>query len=245
MCSPTYFISDLHLDPAQPGTCRLALDFLQQAHDAKAIYILGDLFEYWIGDDAGVSVYQPVIEALSAVSATGCELTIMLGNRDFLLGDAFAEAIGAKLVQEDELVIELDGEPVLLLHGDTLCTDDHQYQTFRQQVRNPQWQQSFLAKTIDERMAYAAHLREQSQQISADKSIELMDVNASQVQARFSARQCQTMIHGHTHRPCVHVDQATAATRLVLGDWHPDHACYAVKDANGLHLKEFQGQQTK
>ncbi|MFK8078726.1 MAG: UDP-2,3-diacylglucosamine diphosphatase [Granulosicoccus sp.] len=239
MGSHTVFIADLHLDPGQPLQCQLALNFLQQARHAKALYILGDLFEYWIGDDAGIPLYNEVVDAL-AVASAHCQITIMLGNRDFLLGEEFASAANATLIREDELVIELDGKPVLLLHGDTLCTEDREYQAFRQQVRDPQWQQTFLDKTIDERIAYANYLREQSKQLSAEKTTQLMDVCASQVQSRFDASACKTMIHGHTHRPHIHTDKVTERCRVVLGDWHPDHALYALHDSTGLHLRRFE-----
>ena len=242
MRSHHYFIADLHLDPDKKTSYQLALDFLTQARDAKALYILGDLFEYWIGDDAGLALYSDMIEALAALSANQCQLTVMLGNRDFLLGDAFAQAAKARLVREDELLIELDSEPVLLLHGDTLCTDDHEYQAFRQQVRNHKWQEDFLAKSINERLTYAQHLRAQSAQISADKSHELMDVNSARVQSRIEDTRCPTMIHGHTHRPFVHVNDADNTRRFVLGDWHPDRACYVVRNSTGIHLKRFTGQ---
>lgn len=237
----TYFIADLHLDPAQPRPYKLALEFLAQVPPAESLYVMGDLFEYWIGDDAGIPLYKDVVSALAALSDSGCQITIMHGNRDFLLGGAFAQATGASLVIADELMIDLDGEPVLLMHGDTLCTDDTEYQAFRKQVRDAQWQQAFLAKSIEERIAYATGLRKQSRDLSAEKTNELMDVTASQVGARFDARQCNTMIHGHTHRPKEHLDEPIGTKRLVLGDWHPEHAIYAVHNTAGLYLNRFEG----
>jgi len=235
----TFFIADLHLDPEKPDLSQLVLRFLQQIKNNDTLYILGDLFEYWVGDDAGLTLYSDVISALKAVSNMGCQVTVLLGNRDFLLGETFAQAAGVTLVRDDELMITLSGHPVLLMHGDTLCTDDVGYQAFRQQVRDTQWQKTFLAKSIDERIAFATHLREQSRTLSSDKSKKLMDVNSLQVQSRFAARQCHTMIHGHTHRPFVHTDKTRATQRFVVGDWHTDYACCVVHDETGLHLLRF------
>ncbi|MFK7996977.1 MAG: UDP-2,3-diacylglucosamine diphosphatase [Granulosicoccus sp.] len=241
MRSHTYFIADLHLDPQKPRAYEFALGFLAQIQHAKALYILGDLFEYWVGDDAGVPLYKDVVDALASLSANDCQVSIMLGNRDFLLGESFAEAAGATLVRDDELVINLDDDPTLLLHGDTLCIDDIEYQAFRQQLRDDSWQQEFLEKTIAERIAFATHLREQSREISSDKTQSLMDVNASEVDSRFAASHCQSMIHGHTHRPDLHRDKTADTSRFVVGDWHTDHAYYVVHDPSGLHLTRYEG----
>ena len=239
VCDSTYFIADLHLDPAHPQTCALALNFFQQVHGAKALYILGDLFEYWVGDDSGIALYQDVITALATLSRSGCELCVMLGNRDFLLGEDFAQAAGAQLVREDELVLTIDAKPVLLMHGDTLCVDDTDYQTFRAQVRDQQWQQAFLDKPVQERIAYAEQLRGQSRHLSAAKTPELMDVNIGQVQSRLAVHGCRTLIHGHTHKPQVHRDEAPETRRFVVGDWHPAHAQFVARDEKGLQLRTF------
>lgn len=237
----TYFIADLHLDSAQPQTYELALKFFNQVTGADALYILGDLFEYWIGDDAGIQMHSDIVQSLTALSQRGCPVTLMHGNRDFLLGEKFASATQATLVRDDELLITLDDQPALLMHGDTLCIDDKPYQTFRKQVRDRHWQNAFLAKSIDERIAYATHLREQSRQLSADKTQELMDVDERQVQSRFAATGCNTLIHGHTHRPNVHADTSSGCTRWVVGDWHSSGAKYVVHDASGYQLNHFDG----
>lgn len=237
----TYFIADLHLDPAHPQAYALALGFLQQVRGARALYILGDLFEYWVGDDSGITLYQDVMAALAMLSASGCHLFVMLGNRDFLLGEEFAQAAGAQLIREDELLVTIDAEPVLLMHGDTLCVDDTDYQTFRQQVRDRQWQQAFLNKPVQERIDYANQLRERSRTFSATKTSEVMDVNIEEVRSRLAAHRCRTLIHGHTHKPYVHLDETPHSQRLVVGDWHPAHAQFVVKDKQGFHLRTFDG----
>ena len=219
----------------------MALDFFNALDDAASLYILGDLFEYWIGDDAGLPIYQDAIAALASLSAAGCTVTVMLGNRDFLLGDAFAAATGARLICDDELLIDVHGKPVLLLHGDTLCIDDTAYQKFRMQVRKHEWQAQFLAKSIDERIAIAAQLREQSRNSSAGKTSELMDVNLAEVQSRLGVHHCQTLIHGHTHRPADHIDLSSGTRRLVVGDWQPTQAQYVLSNDKDLSLETWTG----
>ena len=237
----TFFIADLHLDAAQEQAYALALDFLTQVRGAKALYILGDLFEYWVGDDSGIALYQDVMTALASVSASGCQLSVMLGNRDFLLGDDFATIAGAQLIRQDEIALTIDGESALLMHGDTLCVDDSDYQAFRVQVRDRQWQQAFLDKPVSERIAFANQLREQSRTLSAAKSTEIMDVNIGEVASRLAAHQCHTLIHGHTHKPDVHYDETPGSRRYVVGDWHPRSAQFVVKDRQGFHLRTFSG----
>ena len=163
----------------------------------------------------------------------------MLGNRDFLLGDAFADASGANLVRDDELLIDINGETILLMHGDTLCIDDRDYQQFRSQIRNRESQAAFLAKSIDERIAYAGHLRDQSREHSAQKTLEIMDVNTREVQARLKMHDCHTLIHGHTHRPADHVNLPSGNRRLVVGDWHATQAQYVLFDGKQLALKTW------
>jgi len=233
------FIADLHLDPERQAAYRLALNFFDSIAEAHQLYILGDLFEYWIGDDVGLHLYRDVVASLQTLVSRDCAVTVMLGNRDFLLGERFAEATGVRLVREDEHRVQVNNEPVLLLHGDTLCLDDVEYQSFRTMVRDQQWQAGFLAKSIDERTAYANELRQQSQSLSKHKAQAIMDVNEEQVQSRLQARQCQKMIHGHTHRPAVHRYEDTGTCRLVVGDWHDDHARYVCSDTTGLDLTRF------
>ncbi|MFK7854989.1 MAG: UDP-2,3-diacylglucosamine diphosphatase [Granulosicoccus sp.] len=232
------FIADLHLDPKSQRTIDLALRFLQQARGASELYILGDLFEYWLGDDIGLSLYKPFINELRDLTASGCVTTVMHGNRDFLLGDQFAEQTGTTLVKDDELLIHLNALPVLLMHGDTLCTDDTDYQAFRAQVRDSQWQQTFLNLSASERDQMATKFREASGEASAAKSATIMDVNQDQVSQRLAHYQCTTLIHGHTHRPAHHATDSL--DRWVVGDWHPDHARYLRFDGQQLSLHDFQ-----
>lgn len=232
------FIADLHLDPDLNGPYELALRFLNQASSAQSLFILGDLFEYWIGDDAGLTLYQPVIRALESLSVAGCALTVFLGNRDFLLGPAFADATGARLVTEDEQLVTLDNQQILLMHGDTLCTDDQDYQQFRKLVRDPSWQQSFLSLSVNERLQKAQELRTKSKMAGASKSTSIMDVNEIDVQARLAANACKTLIHGHTHRPFFH--HTPTSQRFVVGDWQTDHADYVLYDGEKLCLKTFR-----
>lgn len=241
--APAYFIADLHLDPYKSKAYELALTFFRNIEQAQAVYILGDLFEYWIGDDAGLELYQEVISELHNLSIAGIPLVVMLGNRDFLLGPQFSQATGAQVVRNDEHLIKLAGEPVLLMHGDTLCTDDADYQEFRQQLRSREWQSWFLSQSIAERTEAAEGLRKQSQEHSASKTTELMDVNESTVAARLLANNCSTVIHGHTHRPAEHNDYENNTRRFVVGDWHSDHARYVVHYQGSLELCRFDGQR--
>ena len=233
------FIADLHLDPQRFDTNALALKFLSQAHTAQQLFILGDLFEYWIGDDAGLVFYEPVIQSLRQLSETGCRVTVLLGNRDFLLGQEFAQETGSVLVTDDELLINLAGSHVLLMHGDTLCTDDKDYQAFREKVRHPIWQHKFLALSVDERNEQAQAMRIQSTRAGARKVARIMDVNQQQVLRRLRAQKCVTMIHGHTHRPDLHQLPLPDGRRFVVGDWHPDHAVYVLHDGSSLSLETF------
>jgi UDP-2,3-diacylglucosamine hydrolase len=235
-----FFIADLHLDPIRRGTTRLALRFLQLAHGKQHVYILGDLFEYWLGDDVGLSLYEPVVDSLKQLARSGCGITVMLGNRDFLLDEAFASTAGVQLISSDEHVIDLDGTRVLLMHGDTLCTDDVDYQRFRKNVRESRWRKQFLAKTADERREHAEALRAASHDASVSKPVEIMDVNTATAATRLNETDCHVLIHGHTHRPAIHEDADTARRRLVLGDWHVDYARYVQWDANrGFRLQTF------
>lgn len=219
---PVLFISDLHLDPSRPQVTGLFLDFLAgEARGAAALYILGDLFEAWIGDDDPEPDHARVIAGLRALADSGVALYLMHGNRDFLLGEAFAARSGARLLP-DSVVIELSGAPALLLHGDTLCTDDRAYQDFRAMVRDPAWQRDFLARPIAERQAIAHQLRETSRAATRDKAEYITDVNADAVARCMREAGVRLLIHGHTHRPAVHGFDLDGrpARRIVLGDWY-------------------------
>jgi UDP-2,3-diacylglucosamine hydrolase len=234
----TLFISDLHLDPARPDITTQALEFLaDEAHAADALYILGDLFEAWVGDDDPEPEKRRVIAALRKLSDAGLPLYFMHGNRDFLVGAGFAADSGCKLL-EDPTIIELHGTRVLLMHGDTLCTDDHEYQAFRAMVRNPAWQQAMLARPLPERLALARQLRETSAASMAGKSMEIMDVNQGAVEAAMREHGVYTLLHGHTHRPAVHRFELDGheAVRIVLGDWYTQGSALSW-DAEGFVLR--------
>ena len=219
----TLFISDLHLSPERPAITALFVDFLgARARAANALYILGDLFEYWLGDEATQhSAVQPIIAALRAVTDAGLPVYLLHGNRDFLLGTTFERQIGCRLLP-DPSRIDLFGTTALISHGDQLCTDDVDYQKLRAMVRNPDWQRDFLAKPMVEREAMARRLREYSKDATAQKASEIMDVNQAAVESFLRTHGATNLIHGHTHRPGDHrfaLDGQTAR-RVVLGDWY-------------------------
>ncbi len=219
----TLFISDLHLGSERPAIVRLFLDFLAtRARRADALYILGDLFEFWIGDEMAQSApVAPIVAGLRALTDAGIPVHVMHGNRDFLLGAGFARATGCRILAEPARV-RFGDEDVLLLHGDTLCSDDIEYQRFRKMVRNPEFVRDFLAKSVEERAAIAQNLRETSQAAIAGKQPEIMDVNENAVRDTMCAQRVRHIIHGHTHRPAQHVLDldGAPARRTVLGDWY-------------------------
>lgn len=218
----TLFISDLHLSPRRPHIAESFISLLQgEARGADALYILGDLFEYWIGDDAAEQLgYAPVIREIRALSDAGVPVYFMRGNRDFLAGDGFADDTGCRILA-DPTVIDLYGERALLMHGDFLCTDDLEHQEFRRTVDDPHWQREFVGKPVEARMEMARQAREQSAEHKDSVSMEIMDVNADAVRRAFDEHGVGLMIHGHTHRPAVHDSGAPAGTRrIVLGDWY-------------------------
>ena len=218
----TLFISDLHLSDERPEITALFSLFLQNdAARAHALYILGDLFEVWLGDDAVLPAYQTVMDGIRALTASGVPVYVMHGNRDFLIGKRFVQLSGCRLL-EDPTIIELEGKRTLLMHGDTLCTDDVEYQRFRTQVRNPDTQRQFLALPINERIAVAKHYRQESRERSRSKAEEIMDVNQGAVMEIMRRHGVYQLIHGHTHRPAVHsfILDNHSAQRIVLGDWY-------------------------
>ena len=239
MPATTLFISDLHLCGARPAITRLFLDFLQRrARHADALYILGDLFEYWIGDEAvEQDEFRPMIEGLRQLTAGGTPVFVMHGNRDFLIADGFEKATGCRLLV-DPTRLDLHGTPTLLMHGDSLCTDDVEYMKFRAQVRNPAVQRQFLTKPIAEREAIVRSYREFSKISTATKKPEIMDVNQDAVETVMREHNVHRLIHGHTHRPKEHVftldDQP--ARRMVLGDWYEQGSVLSV-DAQGWRLE--------
>jgi len=229
------FISDLHLSPERPRTVSRFHRFITDiASQSGALYILGDFFDAWVGDDDLPTPFNAdIVSALKRLSEHQVSVFFMAGNRDFLVGEAFAHAAGLSLLR-DPVSIDLFGVPTLLAHGDALCTDDLIYQQFRQQMRAPAWQQAILARPIEERHALARSLREQSDRAKAGKKPEIMDVNAEAVAAAFRAHQVTRLIHGHTHRPAHHrLDlDGVARERWVLPDWYDEGGGYLRCDAS-------------
>jgi len=218
----TLFISDLHLDENRPDITATLIATLEHHVDTTAaLYILGDLFEVWLGDDDNSPLIEQVSTALSTWTASGAKLYIQHGNRDFLLGEQFCNNTGAILLGEDTL-IELNGEPTLLLHGDSLCTDDVEYQNFRQHIRNPESISDLLAKPLSERRDIASGLRHMSQTANSNKAENIMDVNPQSVAEKMREYGVLRLIHGHTHRPGRHQFKLDGgdAERIVLGDWN-------------------------
>jgi UDP-2,3-diacylglucosamine hydrolase len=241
----TLFVSDLHLEPTRPAITTLFLDFLEQrARRAEALYILGDLFEVWIGDDDDAKPGWAVATALRALIDQGIPVYFLHGNRDFLLGNRFAAASGILLLPES-VVIELAGERVLLLHGDTLCTDDVEYQAFRAQVRDPAWQARTLALPLAQRRMLAGRLRETSQSATRQKAADITDVNPTAVDQALRAHGVRHLIHGHTHRPALHdwMFDGQPARRAVLGDWQERQGWVLACDAAGWRLEPYADGQ--
>jgi len=238
----TLFISDLHLEDKAPERTEWLLAFLSgAARSADAVYILGDLFEFWIGDDALSATALEVAGATSSLKDFGVACYFMHGNRDFLLGNTYAARAGFKLLPET-CVADLYGTPTLLLHGDSLCTDDLEYQAFRQQARNPAWQASMLALPVAERLKLAQGARAASREHTGSASMDIMDTNAGAVSDAFRAHNVTRMIHGHTHRPARHtVDLGNVnAERFVLADWYTEGS-YLEVSPRGAVSKPVKG----
>ncbi|HET9048381.1 MAG TPA: UDP-2,3-diacylglucosamine diphosphatase [Chiayiivirga sp.] len=232
-------VSDLHLDPSRPRITELFLKFLRdEATRVAELHILGDLFEAWIGDDDDAPLATAVAKGLASVAETGTRITFIRGNRDFLLGQRFAQRAGFSILH-DPSVVMLAGEAVLLLHGDVLCWDDSAYQAVRRQVRDPRWQTCLLARPLDERRAFAAHARASSAaHQSAMSSLDVGDASDEAVHAYFRRFGVRRMIHGHTHRPAIHdlrVDDLPRQ-RVVLGDWYEQGSVLRVRADGRLEL---------
>jgi UDP-2,3-diacylglucosamine hydrolase len=231
--SETFFIADLHLNPKHPIPFSQLLKFLQnRAQQADALYILGDLFEVYLGDDED----QQALKALNDLTNNGVPVFIMHGNRDFLLSQAAIK--NCKLLNDDAYVIDLYGVPSLIMHGDTLCTLDVKYQTFRKQVRNPQWQKQFLAQPLAQRRLIAQQARSESQATTKTTAEFIMDVTPEAVISSLEKYNVYQLIHGHTHRPAIHNITVNGhdATRYVLGDWRENSAMILHCTANGNNL---------
>ena len=236
----TLFVSDLHLDEERPDTTAHFERFLREiAPGADAVYILGDLFEYWVGDDGLALAFNARIGSDLARLAKSLPVRFLHGNRDFLISGGFSRETGVELL-EDPTVVDVYGERVLLMHGDTLCTDDKPYQAFRAQVRNPAWQQAALARPLAERLAMAQKLRSDSESAKDGKTAAIMDVSAATVEKAFADSGCRVMIHGHTHRPArhVHVVDGRECVRWVLGDWYGS-ASYLEATPEGIAARSL------
>ncbi|MES2314062.1 MAG: UDP-2,3-diacylglucosamine diphosphatase [Pseudomonadota bacterium] len=235
----TLFISDLHLDPSRPRITELFENYLasNEVRHADALYILGDLVEAWLGDDDDAELPQRIAAATRAVRDAGVPVYFMVGNRDFLLGQAFAERAGMSLL-DDGTVHEIQGCPTLLMHGDVLCTDDVAYQAVRRQVRNPEWQKQILSMPLEARRTFAAKAREDSKAHTGSTMESIMDVNGDAVAQAMRKAGVTRLIHGHTHRPAVHAFMldGKAAERIVLGDWYEQGSVLRVGD-DGAELR--------
>ncbi|MBY4675091.1 UDP-2,3-diacylglucosamine diphosphatase [Marinobacterium arenosum] len=235
------FISDLHLQHERPDLSRAFLHFLNvTARQADQLYLLGDIFEAWIGDDSPFPGTEPILEALSALNGQGVELFFQHGNRDFLVGDSFARQTGCTLLPESLCITTADDRRLLLMHGDQLCTDDAEYQQFRQMVRDPQWQRMFLAKPVEERLAIARQIRDTSKARGREKASYITDVNAEAVEQALRDANSELLLHGHTHRPAIHQMEVDGqqGTRIVLGDWDKK-GWYLDWTADGYRLIDF------
>jgi len=242
--APILFISDLHLTQDRPLPATLFHEFMAEvAPQAGALYILGDFFETWVGDDElSVEFNARVVRDLSELSRSGIPIFFLPGNRDFLVGEDFAHTAGLTLLT-DPVRINLFGTPTLLSHGDIFCTDDAAYQTFRNQVRDRIWQAEFLAKSWDERRSLARALREHSELAKADKKPEIMDVNTEALDKSVREQDIRRIIHGHTHRPARHEFKVNGKTveRWVLPDWFESGGYLRCDDA-GCRLAAFPGR---
>jgi UDP-2,3-diacylglucosamine hydrolase len=231
---PALFVADLHLTDKRPQATTAFFDFLSgPARQAASVFILGDLFEYWVGDDdVGSAFNRGVCEALNAAVAAGIDIYFMVGNRDLLAGEGFAHASGVRLLA-DMATVRFGTRALLLSHGDSLCTDDHEYQAFRLQVRDSGWQAEFLSKPLEVRRAIIEKMREQSEAAKHGKRAEVMDVNADAVVSLLRSHGYPSLIHGHTHRPARHayLIDGHRCERHVLPDWR-DHAVWLAFDGS-------------
>ena len=242
MPQKSLFISDLHLQEKRPDLTAALISFLARNRgQADALYILGDLFELWVGDDLNSTLADSVASHLKAFAASGAKVYLMHGNRDFLIGTVFAARCGASLIHEPYLLRTPRGQ-ICLLHGDILCTDDIEYQQFRTLVRSQAWQQEFLSKPLDQRLAFADQAGAQSRESTATKSNSIMDVNENAVREFITANAAPIILHGHTHRPAVHqigpAESDTPSQRIVLGDWD-ENGWYVEISPDGIMLESF------
>lgn len=225
------FISDLHLDKQRPEMVQRFASFIKnRASYVNALYILGDLFEYWIGDDDPAKEMQPAIQAIASLHDKNVPVYFIHGNRDFLISSKFASITKCKILDE-HVVIDLFGEPTLIMHGDTLCVDDISYQRFRKKTRNKIIQKSFLFLNLKTRLTIANYLRKQSMKAISEKPEYIMDVSQDAVIAMMQKYNVYNLIHGHTHRPNIHnfTLNSKDAKRIVLGDWYATSSALSCK----------------
>jgi len=236
----TLFISDLHLCEQRPAAAQRFIEFLRQdACYADALYILGDLFEAWLGDDDTSDFHQKITHALHDCVSRGTPVFLLHGNRDFLISKEFERQSGCRLLP-DPSVISLGDTPALIMHGDTLCTDDIEYQEFRATVRDPQWQQKFLAQSLPQRREVARHLRDESKMRTREKPEQIMDANQQAIERVMRDHHINLLIHGHTHRPATHdfMLDGEPARRIVLGDWY-EQGSVLTHDTHGFMLSRL------
>lgn len=235
-----YFISDLHLDENRPHTTALFQSFIAKLKENKQqteLYILGDLFESWIGDDYENELHNEVKATLKSLTGSGVKVFFLYGNRDFLIGEKFLSETDVELLI-DPFLLKSDGKMILLTHGDQMCIDDNEYQAFRSIVRNPEWQKDFLNFPISKRLKIAGETKDASKQSKQEKSMDIMDVNEEEVSRVFKRHEVNTMIHGHTHRPMKHelkID-GRSCSRYVLGDWNKTSAMVLQWNKESLEL---------
>ncbi len=237
----TLFISDLHLEAERPDIAKQFFEFLErEACAAEALYILGDLFEAWVGDDDPNAHYLHVKRALRKLTDRGIPVYFMHGNRDFMVGQAFAHETGVEILHDPHRVT-MYGQIALLSHGDALCTDDVKYQQIRKMTRDPAWQATMRAKPLGERLQIAAQAREQSRERTSKLDMDIMDVNQDAVKETIREHEVDILLHGHTHRPGMHeVDLgARRARRVVLGDWYTQGS-FARWDLRGPRLETIE-----
>ena len=231
------FISDIHLSESQPQLTQAFFRFLNESKETCThLYILGDLFESWIGDDDNSPLCNEIREALLSFTTNGPETFFMHGNRDFLVGESFAQETGIKILP-DPFTLDINGQKVILSHGDFLCTDDTDYIDFRNKVRTKDWQSDFLQKDIFERKEVAKNLRNDSKEATSQKSNTITDINNQSVENFINEHQPDIFIHGHTHRPGVH--EINLSKRIVLGDWG-EYGWYLNIDEKDYNLEKFK-----
>lgn len=233
----TAFISDLHISESQPEIGEQFIDFLcNQALNYSALYILGDLFEYWLGDDDSNSYIVNIKVALNEYTSSGIPTYYMHGNRDFLIGERFSAETGIKIIS-DPTIIQINNEDILISHGDIFCTDDTSYQATRKLTRDPKWQNMILNKSLEERKAFALDSRLKSKNHTNGLTDEITDVNQTEIANTFKEFNLKTIIHGHTHRPAIHITKINNIDlkRIVLGDWY-DQGSILNWDESGPNL---------